>query len=66
MPGGGDNAAAAAHLAEGAEAVGVDGTLVHEDLLGAIVRGDEPKALLGVEPLHLRCLRGQGEKFSGC
>jgi len=42
----------------------VDGALVHEDLLGAIVRGDEPKALLGVEPLHLRCCEAQGKKLA--
>lgn len=44
----------ATHLAQAAEAVGVDGGLVHEDLVGAVVGSDEPEALLGVEPLHLR------------
>ena len=43
-----------AHLLEAAEAFGMDGRLVHEDLLAAVVGRDEPEALLCVEPLHLR------------
>ena len=42
------------HLAKAAESLGVDGGLVHEDLVGAVVRGDETETLLRVEPLHLR------------
>ena len=50
------------HLAEAAEALGVDGGLVDENLVGAVVGGDEPEALLGVEPLHLRRERVAGEE----
>ena len=46
--------ARATHLAEAAKAVRVDGGLMDEDLVGAVVGGDEPEALLRVEPLHLR------------
>lgn len=49
------------HLAKAAEALGVDGGLVDENLVGAVVGGDEPEALLGVEPLHLRRERVAGE-----
>ena len=49
------------HLAEAAKALGVDGGLVDENLVGAVVGGDEPEALLGVEPLHLRRERVAGE-----
>ena len=48
----------AAYLAQGAEPLGVDRGLVHEDLLRAVVGGDEPETLLGVEPLHLRARIG--------
>lgn len=50
------------HLAEAAEALGVDGGLMDENLVGAVVGGDEPEALLGVEPLHLRRERVAGEE----
>ena len=43
-----------AHLLKAAEAFRVDGRLVHEDLLAAVVRRDEAEALLRVEPLDLR------------
>jgi hypothetical protein len=43
-----------AHLLEAAEAFSVDGRLVHEDLLAAVVGRDEAEALLRVEPLDLR------------
>src|SRR6185437_1441205 len=33
-------------------ALAVDRAVVHEDVLLAVVLGDEPVALLGVEPLH--------------
>ena len=49
------------HLAEGAEAVAVNGGLVDENLLGAVVGGDEAEALLGVEPLDLRGRAKAGE-----
>jgi hypothetical protein len=38
----------------------VDRGLVHEDLLRAVVGGDEPEPLLGVEPLHLRASPARG------
>ena len=50
--------AGGSHLAQGAEALAVDGGLVHENLVGAVVGGDEAEALLGVEPLDLRVRRG--------
>ena len=50
--------AGGSHLAQGAEALAVDGGLVHENLVGAVVGGDEAEALLGVEPLDLRARRG--------
>ena len=49
------------HLAEGAEAVAVNGGLVDENLLGAVIGGDEAEALLGVEPLDLRGRAKAGE-----
>jgi len=51
---------ARAYLAQGAEPLGVDRGLVHEDLLRAVVGGDEPEPLLGVEPLHLRASPAEG------
>lgn len=38
--------------AEGAEAVGLDGGVVDEEVLAAVVWGDEAVALVVVEPLH--------------
>ena len=49
------------HLAEGAEAVAVNGGLVDENLLGSVVGGDEAEALLGVEPFDLRGRAKAGE-----
>ena len=54
----GKSFAGGSHLAQGAEALAVDGGLVHENLVGAVVGGDEAEALLGVEPLDLRARRG--------
>ena len=54
----GKSFAGGSHLAQGAEALAVDGGLVHENLVGAVVGGDEAEALLGVEPLDLRVRRG--------
>src|SRR3954454_24906386 len=39
-------------LVQAAVAGGLDGREVGEDVGAAVVRGDEPKALLSVEPLH--------------
>ena len=39
-------------LGEGAEAVGLDGGLVDEEILAAVVGGDEAEPLGVVEPLH--------------
>ena len=50
----------AAYLAQGAEPLGVDRGLVHENLFRAVVGGDEPETLLGVEPLHLRASPARG------
>ena len=50
----------AAYLAQGAEPLGVDRGLVHENLFRAVVGGDEPETLLGVEPLHLRASPAEG------
>ena len=52
---------ARAYLAQGAEPLGVDRGLVHENLLRAVVGGDETEPLLGVEPLHLRASPAGGE-----
>jgi hypothetical protein len=41
------------HLAQGTEARGLDGCLVHEDVLAPVVGRDEAKPLDRVEPLHL-------------
>jgi hypothetical protein len=38
-------------LGEGAEAVGVDATVVDEQVLAAFIRSDEAEALVVVEPL---------------
>ena len=51
----------AAYLAQGAEPLGVDRGLVHENLFRAVVGGDEPETLLGVEPLDLRGRAKAGE-----
>src|SRR6476620_1161654 len=37
---------------EGAEAAALDLGKVHEDILRAVIRGDEAEALVAVEPLH--------------
>jgi hypothetical protein len=42
-------------LGEAAEALGLDGRVVDEDVLAAAVRSDEAKALRIVEPLHDPC-----------
>lgn len=39
-------------LVQAAVAVGLDGGLVHEEVLAAILRGDEAEPLADVEPLH--------------
>src|SRR5215471_5676916 len=39
-------------LLQAAVTVGLDGGLVHEDVVGAVVRGDEPVPPVGAEPLH--------------
>src|SRR6516162_1791054 len=39
-------------LGEGLEALAADRAEMHEDVLTAVTRGDEPKALCIVEPLH--------------
>lgn len=39
-------------LAEAAEALGLDRGLVDEEIVAAVVGGDEPESLLLVEPLH--------------
>ena len=53
----------AAYLAQGAEPLGVDRGLVHENLFRAVVGGDEPETLLGVE--HFTCARRRQEGASG-
>lgn len=42
-------------LLQGTEAGALNGADVHEHVLGAVIRGDEPIALLVVEPLNLAC-----------
>src|SRR3954468_8132278 len=50
-------------LVQAAVAVAGDGGVVDEEVLTTVVRGDEPEALFGVEPLH-RALRHCGLSFS--
>src|SRR6266508_407736 len=45
-------------LLEGAEAAGLDGREVHEDVLVTAVDVDEPEALVRVEPLHSSLCHG--------
>ena len=53
-------------LVKAAEALRLDAGLVDEQLLAAIIRGDEAEALGGVEPLDLSGLDdGSGSDFSG-
>src|SRR4051794_15029094 len=39
-------------LGEGAEAVTLDRAVMHEEILSAVLGGDEPEALVVVEPLY--------------
>src|SRR3954451_13372152 len=39
-------------LVQGLVALGLDGRVVHEDVVAAVLLRDEAEALLGVEPLH--------------
>src|SRR6187401_256404 len=39
-------------LVEGLVALRLDGRVVNEDVIAAVLLGDEAEALLGVEPLH--------------
>ena len=39
-------------LGQGSETAGQDGAVVHEDIIGAGIGGNETKALLIAEPLH--------------
>src|SRR5699024_12090825 len=45
-------------LLQRAVAVCLDGRVVREQVRAAVLRGDESKALLGVEPLHGSCGHG--------
>src|SRR5262249_60745754 len=45
-------------LAQRLESLPTDGGMVDEDVLGAVVRGDESEALRVVEPLHLSLRHG--------
>ena len=51
------------YLSQAPEPFAVDRGLVHEDFLGAVIGGDEPEALLGVEPLHLGWLGKYGVRW---
>src|SRR5947209_16082309 len=59
-------------LGEGLEALGVDRAEMDENILAALVRGDEAVPLRVVEPLHGSCchmentsLRGSSERTGG-
>src|SRR5262249_22321626 len=51
-------------LVEGLVALGLDGRVVHEDVVAAVLLRDEAETLLGVEPLHGAL--SHGARYSCC
>jgi len=53
-------------LGQGLEATALDGGMMHEDILTAVLRGNEAEALGIVEPLYCSCNHGNTSVWLNC